>query len=215
MIRIIVAEDHHVVRQGLLALLNVESDFDVIGETGDGNQALALTKELKPDVLLLDLSMPGLDGFHVTEEVTKTVAPTAVVILSMYSDEPHVLQAFRNGAMGYVLKNSLPVHLPIAIREAAARHHYLSPPLSERAIRAYTRGIKSTPLDLYDTLTPREREILNLIAEGKTSAQMAIQLQISRRTGQAHRASLMKKLQLRTQIEVLRFAMQKGIVQYP
>ncbi len=212
MTTIVLADDHHVVRQGLRTLLEAEPDFSVVGETGDGVEAAQLVERLRPDVLVLDLMMPGLNGLEVTRQVSQRSPQTHVVILSMHASEAHVLEALRSGAAGYVLKESTSAELVLAVREAVAGRRYLSSPLSERAIEVYMQKAESTALDPYETLTAREREVLYLVAEGHTNAEIADRLFISRRTVETHRANLMRKLGLRTQTELISYALRRGIL---
>jgi DNA-binding NarL/FixJ family response regulator len=209
---ILLADDHHIVRQGLRALLEAESDFHLVGEAGDGLEAVRLAESLQPNVLVLDLMMPGLNGLEVTRQVKKRCPRTSVVILSMHANEGYVLEALRNGAGGYVLKDSSAADLVQAVREAVAGRRYLSPPLSERAIEAYLEKAQSATLDIYETLTTREREVLQLIAEGHTNADIAARLSISPRTVEVHRANLMRKLNLHNQTDLVRFALRRGIL---
>jgi DNA-binding NarL/FixJ family response regulator len=212
MTTIVLADDHHVVRQGLRSLLEAEPDFSVVGETGDGVEAAQLVERLQPDVLVLDLMMPGLNGLEVTRQVGQRSPRTRVVILSMHADEAHVLEGLRAGAVAYVLKESTSAELVRAVREAVAGRRYLSPPLSERAIEVYMQKVESTVLDPYETLTAREREVLHLVAEGYTNAEIADRLFISRRTVETHRANLMRKLGLRTQTDLISYALRRGIL---
>jgi DNA-binding NarL/FixJ family response regulator len=212
MTTIVLADDHQVVRQGLRALLEAEPDFSVVGEAGDGLEALQQIERLKPDVLVLDLMMPGLNGLEVTRQTDKHSSHTRVVILSMYANEAYVLEALGNGASAYVLKDSSSADLVQAVREVAAGHRYLSPPLSDRAIEAYQEKAKAAALDNYETLTTREREVLQLAAEGHTSAEIAARLGISPRTAETHRANLMHKLNLHTQADLIRYALRRGII---
>jgi two-component system response regulator NreC len=212
MTTIALADDHHVVRQGLQSLLEAEPDFSVVGETGNGIEAVQLVERLQPDVLVLDLMMPGLNGLEVTRQVSQRSPQTHVVILSMYANEAHVIEALRAGAAAYVLKESSSAELVHAVREAVAGRHYLSPPLSERAIEAYMQKAESSALDPYETLTAREREVLHLVAEGHTNAEIADRLFISRRTVETHRANLMRKLGLRTQTDLISYALRRGIL---
>jgi len=212
MTTIVLADDHHVVRQGLRALLETESDFKVIGEAGNGLEALQLARELKPNVLVLDLMMPILNGLEVTRQVCKSSTNTRVVILSMYANEAYVLEALGNGASAYVMKDSSSADLLLAVREVAAGRRYLSPPLSDRAIEVYQEKAKAATLDKYETLTTREREVLQLTAEGHTNAEIAARLGISSRTAETHRSNLMHKLSLHTQADLIRYALRRGII---
>jgi two-component system response regulator NreC len=209
---IVLADDHKVVRQGLRALLEAESDFRVVGETGDGLEAVQLVERLKPDVLVLDLMMPGLSGLEVTRQVGRLSPQTRVVVLSMHASQAYVLEALRNGAAGYVLKESSTEDLVRALREVTAGRRYLSAPLSERAIEAYVQMSQEATLDPYETLTNREREVLHLVAEGHTNVEIAARLSISPRTAETHRANLMRKLDLHTQTDLIRFALRRGII---
>jgi len=209
---VVLADDHPVVRQGLHALLETQSDFIVVGEAADGLEAVRLVERLKPNVLVLDLMMPGLNGLEVTRQVCQRTPQTCVVIVSMYSNEAYVLEALRNGATGYVLKDTETSELVQAVREVAAGRRYLSPPLSERAIEAYVKKAHAAPLDLYETLTTREREVLHLSAEGCTNGEIGTRLGISPRTAETHRANLLRKLGLHSQTELVRYALQRGIL---
>jgi two-component system response regulator NreC len=212
MTTIVLADDHHVVRQGLRSLLEAEPDFSVVDETGDGLEAAQLVERLQPDVLVLDLMMPSLNGLEVTRQVSQRSPRTQVVILSMHANEAHVLEALRAGAAAYVLKESTSAELVQAVREAVAGRRYLSPPLSERAIEVYMQKAEPAVLDPYETLTAREREVLHLVVEGHTNAEIADRLFISRRTVETHRASFMRKLDLRTQTDLISYALRRGIL---
>lgn len=209
---IVLADDHHVVRHGLRVLLDSRPDLRVVGEAEDGIQAAEMVETLHPDVLVLDLMMPRLNGLEVARQVRRRSPGTSVVILSMYQDEAYVLEALQSGARAYVLKSSTSNELIFAIREAAAGRRYLSPPLSERAIGAYVQAAAATALDQGEQLTTREREVLQLAAEGRTSAEIAAMLSITKRTAQTHRANLMHKLGLHNQTELVRHALRRGIL---
>jgi DNA-binding NarL/FixJ family response regulator len=211
-ITIVLADDHPVVRQGLRTLFEAEPDFRVTGEASDGLEAVKLVKRWAPNVLVLDLLLPGLHGLEVARQVRQRSPRTRVVILSVSADEPYVLEALRHGVAAYVLKGSAVADLVRAVREAAAGRHYLSPPLSERAIEAYRSQAQAAPLDIYETLTTREREVLQLAAEGHTSAEIATRLSISQRTAEAHRRNLLRKLGLHTQEAVVHYARQRGLI---
>lgn len=212
MINIMLADDHHIVRQGLRSLLESEQHFHLVGEAGDGLEAVRLATRLKPDVLITDVMMPGLNGLEVTRQVTKSLPQTKVIILSMYTNDAYVLEALKNGASGYVLKDSQASDLVEAVREVNAGRRYLSPPLSERAVELYAQRVESVPDDSYELLTTREREVLQLVAEGRTSAEIANQLFISPRTAEGHRANLMRKLGLQNHADLVRYALKRGIL---
>lgn len=209
---ILLADDHNIVRQGLRALLQSEPHFHLVGEASDGIEAVRLAERLKPDVLITDVMMPGLNGLEVTRQVTKSLPRTRVIILSMYTNDAYVFEAFKNGALGYVLKDSQASDLIQAVREVISGQRYLSPPLSERALELYIRKVESVPEDPYELLTTREREVLQLVAEGRTSAEIAHRLFISPRTAEGHRANLMRKLSLQTNADLIRFALKRGIL---
>lgn len=209
---IVLADDHRLVRQGLRVLLEAEPDFGVVGETGDGLEALELVQQLQPDVLVLDLMMPSLNGLEVARQLSKHVPHTGIIILSMYDDEGFVLEALAHGVLAYVLKDSTASELVQAVREVVAGRRYLSPPLSDRAIEVYQQLARATTLDRSETLTTREREVLQLSAEGHTSSEIATRLGISARTAETHRYRLMHKLRLQSQADLIRYALQRGII---
>ena len=211
MITIVLADDHHVVRQGLKALLETESGFQLVGETGDGLDAVKIVERLNPRVLVCDLMMPGLNGIEITRQVAQKTK-TRVIILSMHASDAYVSEALKNGASGYVLKDSQSSELVQAIREVAAGRRYLSEPLSERQIEHYERKSRGGRTDPFDSLTAREREVLQLAAEGLTNAQISERLFISSRTTETHRANLMRKLCLQNHSELIRYAVKRGII---
>jgi DNA-binding NarL/FixJ family response regulator len=206
----VLADDHDIVRQGLRLLLEGQPDFLVVGEAAGGRETVSQVDALQPDVLVVDLMMPDLNGLEVTRQVQRSAPATRVVILSIYADEAHVLEALRCGALAYVPKGSSASCLFRAIREANAGRRYLSPPRSERTIDAYLSKVHGASPDPHETLTTREREVLQLAARGLTSAEIATALFISPRTVESHRASFMRKLRLRTQGDMIRYALRQG-----
>ncbi|MBS1793836.1 MAG: response regulator transcription factor [Acidobacteria bacterium] len=211
-IQILLVDDHAIVRQGLRVLLETEANFKVIGEAGNGLDAIKMVQQLKPDVAVLDVMMPNLNGLEVTRQLSKQFPFTKIIILSMYDDEAFVLEALGNGASGYVLKDSNSSDLIAAIKEVIAGRRYLSAPLSDRAIAAYQSFAKSGNFEKYDTLTTREREVLQLTVEGSTNAEVASRLGISVRTAETHRSNLMNKLDIHSQADLIRYAIKRGII---
>jgi DNA-binding NarL/FixJ family response regulator len=211
-VSILLADDHEVVRLGLKVLLEAESDFQIVGQAADGLEAKSLAERLKPDLLILDIMMPGLNGLEVTRQLQQLSPKTRVIILSMQANEAYVLEALRNGAAGYVLKQSNMTELVRAIRQVLAGQNYLSPQFTQRAIEAYKDKAAAAAQDPYDTLTAREREVLQLAAEGRTSAEIAEKLVVSPRTVEMHRGNLMRKLGLTNQTELVRYAIWRGIL---
>ena len=209
MINIVLADDHHIVRQGLRRLLEMEQDLSVVAEVGNGTDAFHIVAELRPDVLIVDLAMPGLDGLAVTQLVRQRVPHTQVVVLSMHADEGYVLEALRHGALGYVLKDADAGDLLEAIHHAVMGRRYLSAPLSERAIDAYAQNVQAATTGIHDTLTMREQEVMQLTAEGLTAGELAERLSISPRTVEKHRANLMRKLGLPNRASLIRYVMER------
>ncbi|GAP15646.1 two component transcriptional regulator, LuxR family [Longilinea arvoryzae] len=208
-ITILLADDHIVVRQGLRSLLEAQPDFEVIGEAKDGLEAVKQVEALHPGVLVLDLVMPGMSGMEVVRRVHDQ---THVIILSMHSNEAYVVEALRSGAYGYVLKDATAGELAQAIRTVVNGQRFLSAPFSEHGIEAYLRRSRTGPLDPYETLTAREREVLVLAANGLSNPEIANRLTISPRTAEIHRANMMHKLDLHTQTDLVRYALRRGLV---
>lgn len=211
-VRIAVADDHPIVRRGFVALLGGEPGYTVVAEAGDGLEALEVVEREAPDVLVCDVSMPGLHGVEVARRVTARHPGTRVVMLSMHRGEAYIAEAVRSGALGYVLKDSSPDDLLEAVRAVMRGERYLSPSLPVDLIRYYAEASAEHVRDRYATLTDREREVLQLIAEGHTSPQIAQRLFISPRTVDTHRANVMAKLGLANQAELIRYAIERGLV---
>jgi len=209
---LILADDHTVVRHGLRTLLEAEPDFTVVGEASDGQQVLDLVERLKPTVAIIDLMMPGLNGLEVVNQISQRVPQTRTLVLSMYSSEAYIVAALRNGAGGYVLKSDSAVVLTEAVRAVATGRRYLCPSLSERAIDVYAQKATPAAFDLFETLTLREREIFQLVAEGNTNTRIGHLLSISPRTVEVHRTHVMQKLELKSQADWIRCALRRGIL---
>lgn len=212
MTTIVLADDHNVVRQGLRTLLEGEPGFEVVGEASDGHGAVDLVSSLQPDVLVIDLMMPNLNGLEVVRQVGKKFPTTRSIILSMHSNESYVVQALKYGAAGYVLKESIADELVRAINEVSIGRRYLSPPLSDQAIEAYSNKSEEHETDPYELLTTREREVLQLAVEGYSNKEIGERLSISPRTVESHRANFKQKLGLKTQTDLIRFALKQGII---
>ncbi len=211
-ISIVLVDDHHLVRQAVKNLLEAEPDFRVTGEESDGLEALNLIESLEPQILLVDILLPGLNGLEVARQARLRSPRTKSIILSMYSNEAYVLEALRNGALGYVLKSSQSSELLEAVREVAQGRRYLPAPLSRRGVDFYLQKSRAEAEDAHESLTRREREVLHLATEGLSSAGIASRLYISPRTAETHRMNMMRKLGLRTQMELLRYALRRGIL---
>lgn len=207
MIRLILADDHVIVRQGFQQLLRQQPDFDVVGEADSGATALRLVEELCPDVLVLDMVMPGLSGLEVLEQMRRVAPQTRVVVLSMYDDRNYVLHALRQGAMAYLLKDSSAQDLVRAIRAAVNGQHYLSPPLVEHVIAAYLSGVASEMGIHLTSLSERERDVLKLIGEGRTAGEIAQALTLKKRTVETYQRRLRTKLGLPSPADLRRYAL--------
>jgi two-component system, NarL family, response regulator NreC len=206
--RVLIAEDHVVVRQGLKALLEREK-FDVVGEASDGHEAMRFARELMPDVAILDLVMPGLNGIDATRAIHEQCPEVRTIALTMHTEDQYVLAALHAGFRGYVLKSQAASHLVRAIREVCRGEIYLSPAVSRVVVDAYL-GRKSLP---EDPLTQREREVLQLVAEGKTTKQIAQLLGVSAKTAESHRTRIMSKLEIHETAGLVRYAIRRGLIQ--
>ena len=212
-INIVLADDHQIVRQGLRSLLDAEDDMKVVGSASTGLEAVALTDQLRPEILVTDMMMPELNGIEVTRQALQRSPATRVIVLSMHANEGYVTQALKNGALGYVLKDSSLEELVEAVRSVLLGRRFLSECISERMIETYIQRERDASIDdPYETLTNREREVLQMVVEGNSSTEIAERLTISARTVETHRSNLMRKLSLGNQTELIRFAIRKGIL---
>jgi DNA-binding NarL/FixJ family response regulator len=211
-VTVLLADDHPIVRQGMRRLLEAETDLTVVAEAADGLETVQLVEKLKPSVLVVDMMMPGLNGLEVLRQVKKRCPTTFSIVLSMQSADAYVVEALKAGAAGYILKESGPGELVHAVRQVIQGQRFLSPKLSERLINAYIRTSDETVLDPYETLTDREREVLQMASEGLTTPEIARRLSISPRTAELHRGRMMNKLGLRNQTDLVRYALKRGIL---
>ena len=207
-VRVLLADDHPVFRQGLRALLEREK-FDVVGEASDGLEAIAAAERLQPQVVVIDLAMPSLNGIDAVREIVKRAPRAKAVLLTMHTEEYHVLEALRAGAKACVSKTQAAEHLLQAIKDVCAGGVYLSPHVSGAVVQAY---LAKTELP-YDPLTPRERQVLQLIAEGKTTKEAAAVLDVSVKTAETHRTNLMEKLDIHSTAGLVRYAIRRGLLQ--
>jgi DNA-binding NarL/FixJ family response regulator len=225
MIRVLLADDHEILRQGLKMLLSLQPEMQVVGEARTGREAVAMTQELKPDVVVMDISMPDMDGLEACYLIRNQQPATQVLMLTMHESEEYFLQALRMGAAGYLVKKAAPTDLHMAINAIAQGGAFLYPGLAKALIRAFAASPSSTPSALDDlqakasnlaqtlhTLTHREMEVLRLVAEGRTNQEIADQLMLSIKTVQAHRANVMEKLGLRDITHLVRFAVRHGLI---
>jgi DNA-binding NarL/FixJ family response regulator len=211
-VSILLADDHPIVRQGMRRLLEAESDLLIVGEAADGLETVQMVEKLQPNVLIVDMMMPGLNGLEILRQVKKRSPATFSIVLSMQSADSYVVEALRSGASGYILKDTGPSELVSAVHKVIQGERVLSPKLSERLINAYLQSSDHAILDPYETLTDREREVLQLASEGLTTLELAKRLSISPRTAELHRGRMMNKLGLRSQTALIRYALKRGIL---
>ena len=208
-IRILVVDDHAIMRDGIRALLNLRDDIEIVGEASEGNEAIEKAEELAPDVIVMDIAMPGMDGLEATRRITKKNPKVKVLVLSQHDNREYILSAIKAGVVGYVPKRALGLELVSAIRAVHQGDSYLYPSAAAAVIRDYLKGAVKEP---YDRLTAREREILTLIAEGHTSREIADKLFISLKTVLGHRTKIMEKLDLHNRSELIKYAIRKGLI---
>jgi two-component system, NarL family, response regulator NreC len=212
-IRLLVTDDHSIVREGLKQLLNSQSNMEVVGEASDGKEALAKIKLLHPDVVLLDIAMPNMDGFEVVTLIRDTTPKTRIVVFSMHAKESYVREILAAGALGYVLKASPSSDILKAIRSAHRGEYFLSSRLKAEVIGKYVKGQTGTPsVSGYDLLTEREQQVFRLVAQGHSTREIADLLCISPKTVEKHRTSIMFKLDIRGRFELLKYAIKIGVV---
>jgi two-component system, NarL family, response regulator NreC len=211
-IRVLIADDHALVRDGIKALLRLTEDIEVIGEATDGRQAIDQCRELHPDVVLMDIAMPGLGGLEATLELRREAPKTHVLILTQYDDPEYVRRFLRIGVAGYVLKRMLGADLASAIRSAAQGGLVLDPQVAMEVMQRIPPQSDAEPEDLYETLTDREKQVLRLVALGWSNKEVADSLRISVKTAMTHREHLMEKLSLRNRTELIKFAIKKGVI---
>jgi len=212
MIRIVIVDDHDLVREGIRALLEQDPVFQVVGETGDGQEAIRMATRLRPDVLLMDVSLPGgIGGLEATEAIVADCPGVKVIILTQYEHREYIKRAIRIGARGYLLKRSVAAQLKDAIKTVYLGQRYLHPAAAEELAELVATG-RSLEEDDYDRLTPREKQVFKLLAEGKTSRDIAKYLTISLKTAMTHRTNLMAKLNMHSRAELIRYAIRKAII---
>ena len=207
-INILLADDHTIVRQGLKLILSAHSDLHVVGEAANGKEAVELAAKLKPDIVLLDVAMPELNGIEATRKMVEANSRLRVLVLSMHKEAVYVREILRAGARGYILKDAIDTELLNAVRSVARGDGYISPAVSGALLNDYRKDV-TDPVDL---LSPREREVLQLIAEGKTNKEVATKLNLSVYTVDSHRGKIMEKLNLHSTGELVRFAIKRGLV---
>jgi len=212
-IRVLLAEDHTIVRKGLRSLLDGEAGIQVVGEAADGREAVDKVGQLLPDIVLMDIAMPGLNGLEATRQISREFPKVKVLILTMHADEEYILQILQAGAHGYVVKQAAPEELVSAVQAVYRGDLFLSPSISRTVIQEYIRHAEAmVGQDSYELLTPREREVLQLIAEGRPPRKIAERLCISVKTVETHRAHLMHKLDAHSTADLTRYAIRKGII---
>jgi DNA-binding NarL/FixJ family response regulator len=211
-IKVMIVDDHTLVREGLMALLKLYDDIVVAGEASDGKTAIDKAAELQPEVILMDIAMPGLGGLEATAEIKKLHPRIKVLVLSQYDDKEYLSRFFKVGASGYILKKAMGAELVNAIRAVAKGESYLHSSIASQVIEGYLRGETGTESDPYELLTDREKQVLKLIAEGLTHKEIASTLGISTKTATAHQSHISEKLDIHSKAELIKFAISQGII---
>ena len=213
MIRILLADDHTVVRKGLRLLLENQPDFQVVGDAADGREAVALAEQQRPDVMVMDVAMPVLNGIEAARQIGAKLPSIAIVFLSMHSDEGYVLKALKAGARAYLLKDSAEYDLINAVKAVCSGKAFFSPAISKMLAEDYIRQMRDQKVDdTFELLTTREREVLQLLAEGRSNKEVATFLELSPHTVETHRSNILEKLNLHTGAELILYAIRKGVV---
>jgi len=210
-IKIILADDHNIMRQALRVLLENEPDIEVVGETADGQAALGLVRETKPDVVIMDIAMPGLNGVEATRKITAKVPGAKVIALSAHSERRFVFHMFKAGASGYLLKDCIFEELVCAIRTVAKNEIYVSPKIADVVVGGFIRQSLKKDLSVFSVLTDREREVLQLLSEGKTTKQIALLFKVSVKTIETHRLNIMEKLDIHNIPGLTKYAIREGL----
>ena len=211
-LRILIGDDHTLMRQGLRKILEERPEWEIVAEAGDGRAAVRHTLALEPDVAVLDIGMPLLNGIEATAQITRKVPGVAVLILSMHADEAYVIQAVRAGARGYLLKDSAGADLIGAISAVAAGKSFFSPPIARVVLDDYARRLADQGMDRYDSLSEREREVFQLVAEGRSTKEVAEMLSVSPTTIETHRAHILQKLDIHNTAELVLYAVRRGVI---
>ncbi len=211
-IRVVIADDHAILRDGVRALLQLADDVEVVGEAADGAEAIEACRRLQPDLVLMDIAMPGLGGLEATLQIRKELPDVKVLVLSQYEDREYIRRFLKLGVAGYVLKKTAGAELVAAVRAAARGGLVLDPDVAREAMREREEPAAGSDADPYDTLTDREKQVLKLVAEGKSNKEVAELLDISVKTAMSHREHIMEKLDLHSRTDLIRFALRRGVI---